>query len=326
MKAIVLAAGLGTRLRPLTELKAKPALPVIGIPTLWYPIWQMSRALQVSEFAVNMSHLPETVAAAVADRDISTLVNAKIKLSDESDKLLGSSGGLWKLKDWAKDSPLIAVSNGDTISLPDWKMMLNAHHKNKSALTLHLRRHEKSAEAYSNIGVEKNGRVTGIGEKAKSGVMFAGNYILDTAMLSTLPDGVSEFRKTLLDPLIAKGKVYSVIDSGPWFDTGTVSSYAETQFDLMPYLDSNPSLRVLVETKMRKLSASVWVPKSWPSNVALKIQGPAVITGDFDEWHASLKNNIAPIGPRFVGVDAPAVSGFENRNVLVSSNHVESLK
>lgn len=321
MKGLILAAGLGTRLRPLTFLRAKPALPVLGVPALWFGAWHMKRELGVSEIAVNLSHLPETVRDAGEDQDLRAATGISFHYSDESSQILGSSGALWKLKNWIGKHEVLAVSNGDSISLPSWKKMVEFHRKSNALMTIHVRNHHQSLEAYTNVELDSGGQVKALSEKSFSGVMFSGSYLLDASLIAELPQGPSELRPSLMEPLIAKGKLFAFQEDIEWFDTGTISSYAHTQFELIRAL---PEVRELVEVKMREESAGVWVPRTWPhGSNRPAFDSPVVVTGEQSGWAA----HSIVLGPRFLGIEPPPpeVSKYPFRDALVFSDQIESI-
>ncbi|MEW6055871.1 MAG: sugar phosphate nucleotidyltransferase [Bdellovibrionota bacterium] len=303
MKALVLAAGLGTRLRPLTLNRAKPSLPILGIPALWYGIWGLHRELGITEFAVNLSHAPQSIIEVAGDAELQKLTGVRFHFSDETDKILGSSGALWKLRDWIGGETL-AVVNGDSICFPSWKKMLSFHRQHNSVLTMHVRSFENSREPYTNIELDVSGRVSKLGEKLNRGTMFSGSYLIEPELLARLPEGPSELRFSLLEPLILEGRLFACKEDVPWFDAGTMATYAETQFDLLKEL---PVVRQLVEMKMKEVSPNCWVPKTW-KNIPLKLKAPVCLNGDLQRWQAVASE----FGPRFIGIEPPPV----NKNVV----------
>ena len=302
MKGFILAAGLGTRLRPLTERVAKPALPVLGVPTFWFGAWHMARELGLTEIAINFSHAPDTLRAAALDPDLIAASGVKFHFSDESSELLGSSGALWKIRDWVGASSL-AVLNGDCICLPTWKRLQKQHQKAKGLMTIHLRHHQGSAESYTVVQCDAHGRVTDFLPKAQSGVMFTGASLIEGLALRRLPTGKSELMATLLKPLSEERQLFATVEDVPWLDTGSPATYAEAHFSLLAVL---PALRPLVELKMRETAPGVWVPRGWPAGRwRATVQGPACLYGEYDEWRPFLDDPSSSIGPRVVALVAP---------------------
>lgn len=320
MKGLVLAAGLGTRLRPLTLSCAKPALPVLGVPVMWFGAWHLKRSLGIDKIALNVSHLPETVRRAGGDEELKRFTGIDFEYSDESSGILGSSGALWKLRDWIGAGETLSVCNGDTISFPAWRKMLENHRKNKASITLHVRAHSQSLEEYTDIVCAPDGRVVAFGEKKQSGLMFSGSYLFEPSLLASLPAGASELRPTLLEPLIKEGRLFAFREDIDWFDTGTLASYAQTQFDLLRAL---PEARELVEAKMREETAGIWVPRSWShSSGKPALMPPAIVVGKQSEW-ADVSR---VLGPRFIGIEPP-MPGVQCsfQDALIFSNHIERI-
>lgn len=314
MKALVLGAGLGTRLRPLTFERAKPALPVLGVPCLWYGAWHLKRSMGIESFAVNAGHAIESMKRAAADSVLSGFTGIQFHVSDESVRILGSSGALWKLRPWiGRDS--LAVVNGDTVVFPDWKRMREFHASAGALMTIHVRGFESSREKYSGIRVDSDGRVLEIGEKSESGVLFSGSYLVEYEAIALLPDGASELQPALLEPLIAEGRLYAFREDVPWADAGNPRDYAEMQFSLLHRV---PEARALVEAVMHEIAPRVWVPKTW-GKPALVFQAPVVMTGKASEWESRSR----AYGPRFVGIEPPMPGlPVPVRNAIVLSNHV----
>ncbi|MBI3557584.1 MAG: hypothetical protein HY074_15090 [Deltaproteobacteria bacterium] len=319
MKALVLAAGLGTRLRPLTLNRAKPSLPVVGIPAFWYGAWHLKSELRIQSYMLNVSHAPDTMRAAAEDAELKRFSGIPFKYSDESAQVLGSSGALAKLSDWI-GSDLLAVCNGDCICFPAWTRMAEFHRASKALITLHVRSFANSAEPYTNIQVAADGRVTALGEKSDRGIMFTGGYLFEPELLARLPQGVSELRPSLLEPLVKEGRLFAFHEDLEWFDTGSVATYAAAQFELVHKL---PRARELIEVKMREDAVGCWVPRSWSRNAGKPgLSHPVVMTGVQSEWAA----HGAVFGPRFIGIEPPPPGmKIPTRNALVLSSQVESL-
>ncbi len=290
MKAIILAAGLGTRLRPLTERIAKPALTVCGVPGLWYNIFHIYNSLKINQFAINVSHLPDTVVHAAEDKDLCRLINATFHFSDESAQILGSSGALWKLKEWIHNDVVI-VSNGDSICNLDWQAMLNQHIKNNAVMTMHLRPFESSLdeEKYTTFNVSKNYQIESLNNKLNKGIMFSGNYIIDSKAVKLLPEGVSELVPSIVNPLIKEKKCYAFVQDTEWYDLGNIKSFYEAQLKIV----ENPSVyKKLIETKMDFKNQNSVISKNINSN-KIKITGPCIIDCTQNELER-IKKSVGP--------------------------------
>src|SRR4029079_2711792 len=125
--ALVLTAGLGTRLRPLTEVRAKPAMPVAGIPMIRRIVAWLA-AQGVTDCVANLHHLPETVAAAIGD---GMDLGVRVRYSWEQPAVLGSAGGpRLALPIIGADTFLIV--NGDTLTDFDLRAMVDAHERSEA--------------------------------------------------------------------------------------------------------------------------------------------------------------------------------------------------
>lgn len=320
MKALVLAAGLGTRLRPLTLFRAKPSLPVVGVPTLWYGAWHLKEALGIKDFAINLGHAAESLRQAGDDSLLQKKTGISFYYSDESAQILGSSGVLAKLAGWIAKGTL-AVCNGDSICFPSWKKMLEFHSSKKSKLTLHIRKFSNNSESYTNIETDSDGRVLALKARTVSGVMFSGSYLIEPSLLPRLPSsGPSELGPILLEPLIRERELFAFREDIEWFDTGTIAAFAEVQFALARQI---PYARKLIELKMCEVEKECWIPREWAKKGGIKsLKGPVVLTGEQEKW-AKLSQSF---GPRFVGIEPPDQGlKIPNSNALVFSEHIENL-
>ena len=134
MKSLILCAGLGTRLRPLTERWPKPAIPLLGQPLLRYALSTLSRA-GVTEIAVNTFHLPEVmeqVAAAECARK-----GLPLTINREVGQIQGTGGGIRGLRGFLEGDDFI-VFNGDVLFAVDLATAVAAHRRAKAAATMVL--------------------------------------------------------------------------------------------------------------------------------------------------------------------------------------------
>jgi NDP-sugar pyrophosphorylase family protein len=246
MKAMVLAAGLGLRMRPLTLLRAKPALPVLNRPLLHWTMESLARA-GVRDVVVNLHHLPETVTAVLGT---GRRWGLRMRYSDEP-AILGTGGGPRAVRSLFGDEPLLVV-NGDVLFDIDLRRLLASHRASGARATLALRRNPVPY-AYSPVVSDRSGRILSIAgrpARARGAVtMFASVHVLDPALLDRLPEGASDSVLDLYIPLLAEGaRLQGVRTRGAWYDFGRPSLYRDAQLRLLPGRGGD---RVLVDAKAR---------------------------------------------------------------------------
>ncbi|MBI2344113.1 MAG: nucleotidyltransferase family protein [Deltaproteobacteria bacterium] len=220
-RAMILAAGLGTRLRPLTLTTPKPLLPVCGRPLIDYALQQLSAA-GVTEVMINLHHLGEQIAEHIGDGHRFGLA---VRYSRES-TMLGTGGGLKAAESFLRNDPFLVV-NGDTLS------DLSLHHVLQrdgmpcdAAATLVVRRRPRTS-SYTALDVAADGtlRAFGRGDFHYTGVMIG-----TSRLLAQLPPGISCLVADGLRPLLAAGgRIMTYVHEGYWNDIGTPERYAAAQ-------------------------------------------------------------------------------------------------
>ena len=160
MRAMILAAGLGTRLRPLTDLRAKPALPVRGRPVISLLLEFLARQ-GCHEVMINLHHRPETIRLAVeADHP----ANIELFWSEESVPL-GTGGGIRRAAEFlAKDEGCVVMAGDMLLDLP-LKELFDRHVESGRHATLLLREDARAAD-FGSIGINRDGLVTRIGKRS----------------------------------------------------------------------------------------------------------------------------------------------------------------
>ena len=222
-KAFVLGAGLGTRLRPLTDQLPKPLIPVFHRPLITYAFDHLLAA-GVREFIVNTHHLPGAYAAAFPE---SSYKGSPIAFRHEP-VLLETAGGIANIADLIGDDSLI-VYNGDILTDLPLAPLLAEHSRGENIATLVLR----SQGPGQNIGLGDGGRITDIRNKLGSGNpgthQFTGIYALRADFLQHLTPGKIESVIPIFLDLIQQGaRIGSVTaDEGQWWDLGDRESYFE---------------------------------------------------------------------------------------------------
>ncbi len=233
MKAMILAAGLGTRLRPLTNTTPKPLLPVAGTPLIVWNLLLLKRH-GFQEVVINLHHLGAMIEQALGD---GSRYGLRIVYSDEP-MILGTGGGLKQAEPHFSGEPVL-VLNGDTLVEIDLGALWAFHLQRKAAATLVLR---KDPEAVRWGLVEMNSdsrivRITGRG-KSESGPiqprMFAGIHIFDPRLLREVPHGKeSSIIDAYVGAIQRDEAVLGYDHQGYWSDVGTPEHYAQAQQDAL---------------------------------------------------------------------------------------------
>jgi len=229
---MVLAAGFGLRMRPLTLLRAKPVLPVLNRPLLDWTMGRLARA-GVREAIVNLHHLPETIVSALGD---GRRLGLGIRYSRE-ETILGTGGGPKAVRALLGEEPFLLV-NGDVLFEMDLRSLVARHRASGAPATLALRRNP-DPKAYSPVVSDRRGRILAIAGRPRpaEGVvsLFASVHVLEPALLDRLPEGVSDSVRDLYIPLLAAGvPLAGVRVGGAWYDLGQPSLYRDVQLRLLP--------------------------------------------------------------------------------------------
>jgi len=227
MKAMILAAGAGTRLRPLTLAVAKPMVPVVNVPLLERTVGLLHRQ-GVSELAVNLHYLPESIEAHFGE---------SLTYSHEP-TLLGTAGGVKRLGAFFDATFLVLY--GD--NLYDFELApLVAFHRKHGALATLATFTTPDPTACGLVVTDSHGRVTRFQEKPPAAEVFtdqanAGVYVLEPEVLALIPENTPyDFGHDLFPRLLTQhpSRVVALPLGGYLRDTGTPENYRQANWDLL---------------------------------------------------------------------------------------------
>jgi NDP-sugar pyrophosphorylase family protein len=231
MKAMVLAAGEGTRLRPLTRDMPKPMLPLGGRPLIGHLV-SLLREHGVTDVAVNLHHRPEAIIAYLGD---GSSFGVRVTYSCE-ETLLGSAGAVKKLAPFFDES--FFVLYGDVLTDISLSALAECHRRHGAALTMAL--HEADEPSRCGIAeVDAAGMVRRFREKPAPQDVFstwanAGVYAAEPSILELVPeDSFFDFGGNLIPLLLARGQgVGAYLSSSYFLDIGSVERYQQAERDL----------------------------------------------------------------------------------------------
>jgi mannose-1-phosphate guanylyltransferase len=227
-RALILAAGLGTRLGALSDERPKPLLPVCDIPLIRYAV-ALLRSAGITEIAINLHHRGELIRAELGER---------FHYSDEP-TILGTGGGIAKLADWltsgGRDS--FVVVNGKIVSDIDVAATLRHHDATNASATMVVREVPDAAK-WGAIDVGDDGRVTGIIGQGHAGAyacMFTGVHVLSPRLIARLPaTGESDsIRQAYIPALLAGERIEAIRYHGYWHEHSTPERYLQGNWNLL---------------------------------------------------------------------------------------------
>lgn len=257
--AIVLTAGLGTRLRPLTDVRAKPAMPVAGEPMIRRIIrWLAGHG--VTELVLNLHHLPETLTTLLGD---GSDLAVRVRYSWEQPIVLGSAGGPRQaLPILGADTFLIA--NGDTLTDLDLGALWSAHAASGALVTLALVPNVEP-HRYGGVRLNADGAVTGFaarGPAAEATWHFIGVQVASSGVFRPLRSGEAvNSIGGVYDAVIAAqpGAIRGYVCDARFWDVGTPSDYLNTSaaFGVDPD-ETIHGRRVRVDASARVSHSILW--------------------------------------------------------------------
>jgi NDP-sugar pyrophosphorylase family protein len=229
MKAMILAAGYGTRLRPVTFTIPKPIVPLCGRPLMGWAV-EALLAAGIRDFVVNLHHLPEPIERYLRDRYAGV---AHFEFSFEPE-ILGTGGGVRKVRAMLQSDEEFFLVNGDTVQFPPYDA-LRAARSARNALAALTLRHPPAGDRFTPVYFD-DGLVTGFGKGTGEALMFSGTHLISHRIFDYLPDkDFSGIVDEVYQPVIETGSenVAGVVDDGLWFDIGTPQRYMSASRTLL---------------------------------------------------------------------------------------------
>jgi len=232
LRALVLAAGLGTRLRPLTERTPKPLLPVLGHSILEHTLGRLV-AVGCEETAINLHYLGKQIRSALGP----AFLGMPLTYSEEQEPL-GTLGAFPPLRDFFEPADLILLINGDSLCRWPLDRLLRRHLRGDSAATLLLATRPDPASFGGGVAIDRKGAILGfrrsdpLPRPAARRCVFAGAHVFGPALVAGIRPGYSDIVRDLYMPLLAAGeRIQGVLTPQPWHDLGTPRRYLEAVLD-----------------------------------------------------------------------------------------------
>lgn len=233
MKAVILAGGEGTRLRPLTFLNPKPMLPLINRPFMEnFILWLKSH--RIKDIIFSTGYLPEIFENYFGD---GSRFGVKITYVEEKESL-DTCGGVKNVERYL-DNNSFMVFNGDILSSLDLTDMMAFHREKKADITISLTSVEDPT-SYGLVPVDDEGRVIEFLEKPKKDeivtkLVNAGIYVIEPHIMGLVPKGEKySFERELFPEVLNEGyRVFGYVSNSYWLDVGTPQKYLKAHRDIL---------------------------------------------------------------------------------------------
>jgi len=234
MKAILLAGGKGTRLRPLTLHTPKPIVPIFDRPFLQYQIDLLRQAPEIDEVILSLNYQPRRIEEVFGD---GSALGIRIRYVVEPEPL-GTGGAIKLAAGNARGEPVV-VFNGDVFTSVDLPALIRLHRERRAKATIVLTPVENPA-AYGLVETDADGNVQAFVEKPspdqiRCDTINAGIYVLDPDTLDRIPGGVAySIERGYFPSLIQNRETFVAhIYRGYWIDIGTPEKYRQAHRDIM---------------------------------------------------------------------------------------------
>lgn len=255
LMAMALTAGQGTRLRPITETIAKPAIPFLGRPLLCHATRHLE-ALKVDKLVMNLHWCPDTI------ENVGQFLppDLKVDYSDETEKLLGSGGGVKHAQALLQGADTILIFNGDEVFLPESASVLEElrqeHQSSGNLATLLVMEHPGVGTEFGGAWVDSQNNIQQFSKKPIAGLKgyhYVGYMMMDAKAWRYFSDPAQD--ENLLYDCVTRAikageKVKVFPCQAQWFETGNVASFLKATKEISHQLRSpepSPEIQELSE-------------------------------------------------------------------------------
>lgn len=301
LKAVVIAGGEGTRLRPLTSNQPKPMVPVFNKPVMEYAL-DLLKKHSVTDVVITLQFLPQLIKNYFGEgNDLGMNLNYSIE-----EEPLGTAGSVKKAEEYLRDDTFVVLS-GDVITDFDLTALINFHTEKKALATLALV-HSQNPLEFGIVIIDEEHRVQRFLEKPTWGQVFSdtintGVYVLEPEVLKLIPtDRPFDFSKELFPLILESGEpLFGYVAEGYWSDIGNFEQYLDTHHDLLEG-------KARIEPPGIKMSGDIWIGEGAVIHPKAELKGP-VFVGQYARVESG-----AQLGTHTV---------VGNNVVLMDNSHVE---
>ncbi len=269
-KAIVMAGGQGSRLRPLTLTRPKPMVPVANRPVMAH-ILEWLQGHGFSEVLVTLHYRAEDIRRAFGDgRSLGLKITYRVE-----EEPLGTAGSVKFAEDWIAGEPFL-IASGDALTDLDLGTLLRRHRETGAWLTLGLKNVEDPSQ-YGVVGLDPRGRISRFQEKPGPGRAFSnlantGIYCVEPRVLERVPRGRAyDWSRDVFPQLLADGKpLFGQALDGYWCDIGCMNDYRRGQRDALEGA-------VRVSLPGQAVRPGVWIGPNVRIAPGAVVEGPVLI-------------------------------------------------
>jgi mannose-1-phosphate guanylyltransferase/phosphomannomutase len=269
VKAVVMAGGEGTRLRPLTSNQPKPMVPIVGKPCMEH-ILELLKRHGFEDVVVTLAFMPQAIRSYFGTGETMGLA---IEYSVE-EQPLGTAGSV-RLASDALDDTFLVIS-GDALCDVDLGSLVQTHRDRGAAVTIGLKSVDNPLE-FGIVVTDEDGRIERFLEKPSWGQVFSdtintGIYVLEPEVLKHVPaDRPYDFSKELFPLLLEMGRpLYGHVLDGYWQDIGNIDQFRQANFDALEE-------RVRLDIPGIRLRGNVWVGEGVEIDDVENVEGPAFV-------------------------------------------------
>lgn len=270
MKAMILAAGVGSRMHPLTRTLPKPLVPIVNMPVMEHIVRLLKRH-GFTDIMVNVHYLGDQIMACFGD---GSAYGVNISYSIE-DRLWGDAGSVKRCEEFFGNETFLVIG-GDDLADIDLTRLVESHKQKNALASIALSLVDDPSE-YGIVLINEEGRITRFLEKPKGEVIFSntantGVYVFAPEALELIPRGVFYlFGKNFFPQVLAQGRpIYGYLTASYWMDVGNLAMYQQAHIDAM-------AGRARLDFPVPEVRKYVWIGQNVEIAPSARIGYPVVI-------------------------------------------------